>query len=143
MRRLALVLALAAGIAMLTMLVAWWMVPVAGAAWTLWRRGQPAAALEAGIAAAVAWGALLLVVAVRGPVAQVATQVGGVVGVPGAVLVLLTLLFPFALAWSAARLAMALGAGSPRQVAMHDEAGRGSIPAARLTGVEAERIGAD
>ena len=54
------------------------------------------------LAAALAWGALLLVDAVAGPFGALSAMLGGVLRLPGAVLVLLTLAFPAALAWSAA-----------------------------------------
>lgn len=135
------VLALAAVVALATMLVAWWMVPVACAAWGAWQRDRRAQALDAGIAASIGWGALLALVAARGPVAQVATQVGGAVGVPGWAVFLLTLLFPFALGWSAARVTGAL-ARYGRSMAGR-EAGRGNDPAARLTTPVAERLAGD
>lgn len=54
------------------------------------------------LAAALAWGALLVVDAVSGPFGALSAMLGGVLRLPGAVLVLLTLAFPAALAWSAA-----------------------------------------
>lgn len=54
------------------------------------------------LAAALAWGALLVVDAVAGPFGALSAMLGGVLRLPGAVLVLLTLAFPAALAWSAA-----------------------------------------
>jgi hypothetical protein len=59
--------------------------------------------------------------------------------------VILTLLFPFALGWSAARIGGALGrlAARARGAAREDETGRGEIPAARPDLASAERVGAD
>ena len=61
-----------------------------------------------GAAASVAWGALLVADVVAGPLARVGTLLGGVMGVPGVVLPLLTIVFPAALAWSAATIAAEL-----------------------------------
>lgn len=61
-----------------------------------------------GAAASVAWGALLVADVAAGPLGRVATLLGGVMGVPGVVLPLLTLAFPAALAWSAATIAAEL-----------------------------------
>ena len=141
MRRLTMLLALAVAVALATMLVAWWMVSVVCAAWGAWQRGRRAQALDAGIAAATGWGMLLLLVAARGPAMLVAGQVGAVVGVPAAALVLLTLLFPFALGWSSARLADALA--HLRQQAVDREAGRGNVRAARSRSADAERLAGD
>lgn len=54
------------------------------------------------LAAALAWGALLVVDVASGPFGALSAMLGGVLRLPGAVLVLLTLAFPAALAWSAA-----------------------------------------
>lgn len=141
MRRLTTLLALAAAVALATMLVAWWMVPVVCAAWGIWQRGRHGQALDAGIAAAIGWGLLLALVATRGPAMQVAAQVGGVVGVPASVLVLLTLLFPFVLGWSSARVAGAIPRGARH--AAEREPRPGNAPAPRLTSAEAGRLAGD
>ena len=144
--RLMLLLALAAAVALSTFVGAWWTVPLIGFAWGVWRRQHRRHALDAGIAAALGWAVLLGVLALRGPVLQVATQVAGVMGVPAAALLAVTLLLPFALGWSSARLGGAL-AGAVRRdaqaTATNETAGRGSDPATRLTNAGAERVGAD
>lgn len=91
-----------------TLTVGWWGVPAVAAAWAFWvRRGGRSRVAPAGIAAAgaaLAWALLLAWTAARGPLVQLARTLGAVVGVPGAVLVVLTLAFSALLAWSAAML---------------------------------------
>lgn len=71
------------------------------------RRWAPAAA--AALAGAVGWGALLLLAAARGPVAQVARLVGGVLGgIPGPAFFLVVLLFAGLLAGAAGGASAAL-----------------------------------
>jgi hypothetical protein len=145
-RRLASFLALTVVVALATRYGGWWMVPVAALAAGAWRWRDRRHALDAGLAAAAAWGALLLFVALRGDIGPVGRDVGGVVGVPAFALVLLTLLFPFALGWSAARVGGALGRLVSRargSTPAGDETGRGEIPAARPDLPRAERVGAD
>jgi hypothetical protein len=60
------------------------------------------------VAAALAWAGLIAIDAVSGPVRVVGAKVAGVIGVPSAVLVLVTLVFPALLAWSAATLVSAV-----------------------------------
>lgn len=103
--RLALLaLAFAAGTAWL----GWWAVPFLGAVWGViaWRVSD--AAWTAAVAAVVAWGGLLLWTAARGPVGVLAERVGGVLGLPAAALVAVTLLYAAALAWSSATVGRAV-----------------------------------
>lgn len=58
--------------------------------------------VESLTAATLAWLALLAVQAARGPVGDVARVLGGVVGVPPWVILLVTLLLAASLAWSGA-----------------------------------------
>ena len=131
---------LAALFALATALLGWWAVPlvaaVAGAALALRIPALRRAPLLVGLSAALGWALLLAREAVRGPVGLVAAKVGAVIGVPGPALVLVTLLFPLGLGWSAARLARAAAGLGRRQAAGVPErdAGRGEIPAARELG---------
>ncbi len=77
---------------------------VAAAVWGAMNAGDRRAWLTAAAAAAVAWALLLVVTAVGGPVFALAGKLGGALGVPGIVVILLTLLLPAALAGSAAGL---------------------------------------
>ena len=145
-RRLAVFLVLTGVMALATRYAGWWMVPVVGLAAGAWRWRDARHAVESGLAAAVAWGILLVLVALRAAIGPVGRDVGGVVGVPAFALVILTLLFPFALGWSAARVGGALGRLAARvrgTAAAGDETGRGEVPAARPDLASAERVGAD
>lgn len=104
LRIVLLALAFAVGTAWL----GWWAVPFLGAAWGViaWRTRD--AAWSAAMAAVVAWGALLLWTAARGPVGVLAARVGGVLGLPAAALVAVTLLYAAALAWSSATVGRAV-----------------------------------
>ena len=89
-------------IAAMTWVAGWWGVALAalvvGA--TQWRRGG--IGWMTALAAIVAWGALLLMDAASGRFGALASSVGGVMRVPAAALVVVTLLFAALLAWSAA-----------------------------------------
>ena len=102
------VLMLAAVMAVLTIVIGWLAVPIAAAVWGALRRGRPGAGRLAALAAALAWGAILVYDAVVGPVGVLSERLGEVMGVPALVLPLITLAFPALLAWSAAHLASAL-----------------------------------
>lgn len=94
-------LATALGVAMLTWLLGWWGVVIAAlvAGALLQRRG---AAWLVALAAVVAWGALLAANALGGRFSALAASIGGVLRVPAAMLMVVTLLFGALLAWSAA-----------------------------------------
>jgi hypothetical protein len=95
-------LATALGVALLTWSLGWWGVVVASlaAGAVLWRR-RGSAWLVA-LASVVAWGALILVSSVGGRFPTLAASIAGVMRVPAALLVIVTLLFGALLAWSAA-----------------------------------------
>lgn len=85
-----------------TWLAGWWAVPVVGALWggvqdRSIRRGP-----LAGVAAATGWGLLLVVQSLRGPVLELADVVGPILGLTGAQLLVVTLVFGALLASSAA-----------------------------------------
>jgi hypothetical protein len=101
-------LALSFGIG--TWILGWWAVPLFAAGAAILARDVRYQAAASAIAAAVAWGALLVWSAIQGSVWSFASIAGGAMGVSGLSLILLTLAFPAALAWSAAA-AMKLLAG--------------------------------
>lgn len=105
MRTLLPILLLAAGTALATAVIGWIAVPVLGAVAGLVLRGRPHAPLLAATGALTGWAALLVLGALRGPTIDLARQIGAVMQVPWLVVVLVTLLFPAVLAWSAARVA--------------------------------------
>jgi len=104
-RSAAIVAITASSIGLGTWLFGWVAVPVvaavAGAALASWR-GVPALTAAG---ATLAWACLTLFAAADGRAAILARQLGEILMVHWTVVVLVTLLFPAALAWSAARVA--------------------------------------
>lgn len=102
-------LATALGIAALTWLFGWWGVVIAAliAGAVLHRRGG--AAWLVALAGVVAWGALVAVDALGGRFPVLAASIGGVLRVPAAALLVVTLLFGALLAWSAAVVGIEIG----------------------------------
>ena len=96
------ILLVASALAALTWLLGWWGVLLGAAIVGFVFHEQRGGGWRTPLAAALAWGLLLLVDAAAGPIGIVSHTLGGVIRIPGFVLVLLTLAFPAALAWSAA-----------------------------------------
>ena len=67
----------------------------------------------AAIAAAVAWAALLAWSATMGSVWSFSRIAGGAMGISGVALIVVTLLFPAALAWLATAVAQFIARGKP------------------------------
>jgi hypothetical protein len=88
-----------------TAALGWWTVPLAAAVWGVIYASERRVWLSAAAAAAVAWALLLVVTALGGRVLALADKLGGAFGLPGIVIILLTLLLPAALAGSASGLA--------------------------------------
>lgn len=107
-RLILMTLALAAVMALKTVLLGWWAVPVLGLLFGVFAPARGAASGTAAMAGAAAWAFLLLAAAVRGDVAAVATQIGGIMMVPWYAVVTATLLFPALLGWSSARVGEAV-----------------------------------
>jgi hypothetical protein len=101
--------ALVAAFALATRL-GWWTVPVVAALWGGLRAAVRAPAAIAALAAASAWAVWLLVDWRANPDAMsvLSTRLGGVMHLPPAAILLLTLALAAVLAWSAATLAAAL-----------------------------------
>ncbi|MDB4885600.1 MAG: hypothetical protein JWN79_1038 [Gemmatimonadetes bacterium] len=115
------VLALAVVLALATWGAGWWgVLVVALIAGTLWRRTH--GARWCALAAALGWALLLAVDAVSGRFGTLSRGVGGLMRVPPLALVLVTLLFAAAAAWSAA----AIGAEVTRMIRNHRR--RESVP---------------
>lgn len=114
MRRVAIVVAIAAVSAALTWVFGWWSVPVVAllSGWLL-RRVRWAASLT-GLGAALGWAVLLGIDALSGRVGALAARIGGIFTIGSVGIVALTLLFAFALAWSAAALAGTVPGATPR-----------------------------
>jgi hypothetical protein len=83
-----------------TWMLGWWSVPVAALVAGL--LGCRASLVS--VASTLAWLALLLVDAAQGNLSRVSTTLGGIIGVPAAAALFLTLLLPALLGWSAASL---------------------------------------
>ena len=100
-----------------TEVLGWWAVPVIAALWGfLLPRSHPTGsiarnALSAAAAAGISWAVLLAWAASRGPVTELARQLGEIMHLPLWALLAINLLFPAALAWSAACLAGLVGRG--------------------------------
>ena len=93
-------------IALGTVIVGWWTVPVIAAAYGLvfpdkrhW--------LSTALAGVVAWGVLLDITWFQGPVLELAGKVGGILSLPAPAFIALTLIFPALLAGSAGELTAA------------------------------------
>jgi hypothetical protein len=97
-----LVLAVSVAMAALTWLLGWWGVLLAAAIVGYTLDDRRGAGWRVALAGTLAWGALLAADAVAGPLGAVSATLGGVLRVPGFVLLLLTLAFPALLAWSTA-----------------------------------------
>jgi hypothetical protein len=96
------VLVIGAAMAALTWLVGWWGVALLAAIVGYVHFREGGGGWRVALAAAGAWGVLLVIDVVSGPFATVTRTIGGVLRVPGPVLILLTLAFAALLAWSAA-----------------------------------------
>ena len=96
------VLVVAGAMTALTWLIGWWGVLVAALIVGFVFHEHGGGGWRVALAAALAWGVLLAIDAAVGPFGVVSTTLAGVLRVPGYVLVLLTLVFPALLAWSAA-----------------------------------------
>lgn len=107
------VLLLTSAMALGTALLGWWAVPVLGLAYGLWR-GTGSAAVEAGGSALMGWSALMAWNWVEGPMVELTSSLGAVMGVPGWALLLTTALFPAVLAGTAATLGSAMRRACPR-----------------------------
>jgi hypothetical protein len=122
MRRLLSVLLLAAAMALGTW-VAWWMVPVIGALWSLIRSPRDQAAespsrpgiLRVAVAAALGWTFWLVLdgLSGHGALARLGGRLGAVMHLPFPALLAVTLLFPALLAASAAILGHGFAAALP------------------------------
>jgi hypothetical protein len=104
-------LALSFGIG--TWILGWWAIPLFSLIAAILARGVRYQALASAVAAAAAWGALLLWNAIRGDVWSFASIAGATMGVSGLLLVVMTFAFPAALAWSAAAVTTLFTRGKP------------------------------
>jgi hypothetical protein len=104
---------LALSFAIGTWVLGWWAIPLfAALAGVVARhvRHQPVAAA---LAAALAWATLLAWSAIDGSVWSFSRIAGGAMGLSGALLIVLTVAFPAALAWLATAVAQPLARAKP------------------------------
>lgn len=95
-------LVVAVAVAALTWVFGWWGLAVAALVAGIVLQRRSGAPWLIALAAAIAWGALVVVDALGGRFAALATSIAGVLRVPTAALLVVTLLFGALLAWSAA-----------------------------------------
>lgn len=97
------VLILSIVLALGTVLLAWWIVPMIGVGYGVVMHRARRPGLEAAVAGAVAWGGYLGALSIGGaPVGAFGGKLAGAMGLPGAVPYIATLLFPALLAGLAA-----------------------------------------
>ena len=98
----------------LTWSLGWWGVVLGALAVgaVAWR--QRAVAWITAVAAVAAWSVLLIIDAARGRFGALATAISGVIRLPAAALLCVTLLFAALLAWSASVIASEIGAAIDR-----------------------------
>ena len=88
----------------------WWSVPLVAALWGLLRPGFPRPILAAGLAALAGWAVWLGIDFIVAPDAltRSGAHAAAILRIPSALFILVTLLFPALLAWSAATLGLGL-----------------------------------
>lgn len=101
------VLLLTVAMASGTVVFGWGAVPVLALAYGVWR-GQGRAGAVAGASALLGWSALMLWNWMEGPLVELSSALGTVMGLPGWALLFVTALFPTLLAWTAAAVGGAL-----------------------------------
>jgi hypothetical protein len=99
---------LATAFAIATFVLGWWAVPVVAAVYAAISSAQRSSAVVSGMAAMLAWAALLAIDAARGPVATLAAELAGILQLRPAGIYAVTIAFPGLLAISAAIVARAL-----------------------------------
>lgn len=99
--------------AIATWFIAWWTVPLIGAAWGVARREERWVPMLAGAAALLAWLMLLFLPSSPAAVGRLAQVTGAAMGTGPAPLFLLTLVYPALLAAAAASVARAVSS-APR-----------------------------
>ena len=107
------VLLLALSFAIGTWILGWWAVPLLAAIGGVLARHVRHQGRATALAAAIAWGALLVWSSTEGSVWSFSRLAGGAMGMSGAALILVTLLFPAAIAWLATVVAQFVARGKP------------------------------
>lgn len=104
---------LALSFAIGTWILGWWAVPLFAALAGAMARHVRRQGMAAGLAAAVAWAALLVWSSTEGSVWSFSRMAGGAMGMSGVALLVVTLVFPAALAWLATAVVQLLARGKP------------------------------
>ena len=99
---------LATAFAIATFVLGWWAVPVVAAVYAVISSAQRSSAVVSGIAAMLAWGALLAIDAARGQVGTLAGELAGILQLRPVGIYAVTIAYPGLLAISAAIVARAL-----------------------------------
>ena len=107
------VLLLALSFAIGTWILGWWAVPLLAAIGGVLSRHVRHQGLASALAATIAWAALLVWSSTEGSVWSFSRLAGGAMGMSGAALILVTLLFPAAIAWLATVVAQFVARGKP------------------------------
>ena len=92
-----------------TWIIGWWGVAIVALIAGVVYRRDGGRAWRVALGAAEGWALLLLVDAIGGHFGRMATTVAGAMSLPAVVLVVVTLLFPALIGWSAATVAGMLG----------------------------------
>ena len=87
-----------------TWICGWWGVGVAALLAAFFLHRVRGIAWKLALAAAESWAIFLVADALSGPLARVSTTLGAVLKIPGPALIVVTILFPALIAWSAAML---------------------------------------
>lgn len=95
---------LTSAMAVLTVVAGWWGVLLIAVVWGLVAERHTNPARTAALAGLAAWSVLLLWTASRGPVWMLSQTLAGILGLPGVVLIFVTVLFPALLALSSVAL---------------------------------------
>ncbi|MFI5232537.1 MAG: hypothetical protein ACHQSE_08485 [Gemmatimonadales bacterium] len=101
---------LATAFAIATFVLGWWAVPLVAAVYAAISAAQRSSAVVSGVAAMLAWGALLAIDAARGPVGTLAAELAGILQLRPVGIYAVTIAYPGLLAISAAILTRALTA---------------------------------
>jgi hypothetical protein len=109
MKRIVFHLLVAGAMAGLTWLLGWWGVALAALILGFVFRNEGGRAWRVALGASEAWAILLVIDMLLGPLGRVANTLGGAMSIPSPALLLVTLLFPVLLAWSAAAVAAEVG----------------------------------
>lgn len=108
-------LLIAACMAGVTWILGWWGVAVAAVILGVVYRQEGGRAWHVALGAVEGWAILLIVDMIFGPLAGVATTVGGAMSIPASALLLVTLLYPALIGWSGAAFAAEIASGLARR----------------------------